>query len=108
MKVRIVERPERDNVEVYMWWDGGRGRHVARVEENGRIGSCFYDPAPAGEELRPTLIFDRPTWAALVEAIRQEGPAGSVEQAALKDAREVRDRLLGMVEREWDAKVRDG
>lgn len=102
MQVRIVERPEYDDVVIYAWHEVGEQRWPM-VVDGTRLSAqrpTRPDDLP-GAEMPVTLIMRSGEFAALTEAIRASGPHGSVEADALADARTVRDRLLTMIEESW-------
>lgn len=99
MRVLVVERIERDEVEVYLFeYANVDDRIPFRVGSDRRLRTDEPQPVSPGEEMRPALVLRSNQYAALVEAIRAQGPLGSVEAEALADARAVRDRLLSLVE----------
>lgn len=106
MNWRVVEKPERDEVWLYTYAEIGDSRRVEFTCDGGEMVAGA--PLAFNAEMQPTLRLRRSEYAALVEAIRREGPSGSVEADALADARQVRDRLLSMIEGEWQARIDTG
>lgn len=102
IQCRLVDRPDLDRIELYLWVDTSGGRHEFIVDPDIRQ-LVLGDPIRQGDAMRPTLVLRTEELGVLTEALRRSGPHGSVEADALVDARAVRDRLLVMVERSFDA-----
>lgn len=102
MNVRIVTRPDRDDVVIYAWHETSTGGRLEVGVDGDRLGvRPDARNVPPHAETRPTLVMSNEDFAALTEAIRASGPHGSVEADALADTRMVRDRLLTLVEDAW-------
>lgn len=99
MRVHIWRNAVTRSVDIFVIRDDPKGSaHMARLDEHGRIGS--WEPVERQARLpdTPTIRFDEE----VLEGILRE--AGKVMQAtdatvdALADTRQVRDRLLKLIE----------
>lgn len=93
MKAHIESRWENDSVRVWII-DGGPDNH--RVM---RLGPGGWEPFGRGELTDPTFEIPQDALTALVAAAGDFLPPSTALAAHLADAREVRDRLLTLVER---------
>lgn len=108
MRVHVADRFELNVVAVYIVDDAGPRRILRLLPPAGSAPDRFarlsyrwedYDPMAATADLEPTLELPRPAWEAMVAAGAELAPADRTMATAWKDARDVRDRLLGLVER---------
>jgi hypothetical protein len=100
----IVPVPQRDMVDIYLLGRDTFARLSATNswEEPGDRGVewCGHDP---GIEPERFLRLDAEIWAAIVAAMHPlETDAAAVLREAWADTRAVRDRLLGVVERDHE------
>jgi hypothetical protein len=96
MKVLIHFDPPIDKVNVYVYSDDRR--HVAHFIHPWHIEWIEWIE---GEVPKPTIVLNRDMW----EAIMKEAVGAFPSDDAIKDARQMRDRLLKMIESEWQARV---
>lgn len=92
-EVVIVNDPVTLYTDIYIFMGDRVGRYVA-----GGIGWHKHEQGTMPEA--PTLRFDRLVWESIVRAAVGPTPSEDI----LRDTRMVRDRLLAMVEAEWQAK----
>ena len=104
MRVHIVDRWEADAVDVYVT-DGRPVDRILRLAPAAQPGAFAQadewerlEPNGAATELAPTFRVRRAVWDAIVAAGAELAPADRTMDTAWRDAREVRDRLLGLVE----------
>jgi len=96
MKARIVFRPEADRYDIFMFSDDGK--QVARLSEDGFPIWETYEP---GTVPKQWIVFD----VSVYDAIRRAMIGEAIDNDdALMDTRKVRDRLLAMVESEWQSR----
>lgn len=100
MIVKIIERPEALRYDVYIYNDDYTQSAV--MNEDGMMVWSAYAPGSIPEAW---MVFDSAVYLALVKAMIGDHIQNADE---LTDCRYVRNRLLGMIEAEWMAKVREG
>jgi hypothetical protein len=101
VKVHLHFNHARYGYEIYLYDERGTGRIPYSFNEKGYLGSKTGDEVGYGEETPPTMFLDGYAYDALREAM-----IGEVIESddALRDARTIRDRLLTMVETEWQSR----
>lgn len=99
IRARVAHAVSRDEVDVFLWVDGPDGSRIPMSIEDGRLVLDLHRACVPGSELPVTLRLSDGDYGVLLEALRSQGPLGSVEADALRDTREVRDRLLALVEK---------
>ena len=96
MRGIIDYRPERQQ---YVFYLGGNGAYLHR-----EVGDTTIQTPKAGEDILPYIKMSAEDYAALRDAILERESPRLAEAALLKemleDARDVRDRLLTLVERD--------
>lgn len=92
-EVVIVNDPVTLYTDIYIYMGDRVGRYNA-----GGIAWAKHEPGTKPEA--PTLRLDRLVWESIIRAAVGPTPSDDV----LRDTRMVRDRLLAMVEAEWQAK----
>lgn len=95
-EVVIVNDPVTLYTDIYVFMGEHVGRYVAG-------GLAWHQHEPGTKPETPTIRLDRLVWESIVRAA--VGPAPSDD--AVQDARKVRDRLLAMVESEWQSRQLD-
>jgi len=98
--VKIIHRPEALRYDVYLYNDDHS--YSGYVNTDGIVIWERYEPGTAPKAFN---VFDEQVFNALRQAMIGEAID---KDDALHDARNIRDRLLTMVEKEWDAKVQHG
>lgn len=94
----IIREPWRDSVDLYLIRDSHRGPEAA-VES--RDGGLSWEPVDEGAKpSTPLLSLPTEVVEKLARALHGVVPASDATQEHLKDAREVRDRLLALIETE--------
>lgn len=102
MKCAVVRRVARNEFDIYFYTDGPDGRWAQSL--GGRTARQ-WEQVQQGCEMPVALHLSPEELEALVEAASVELPVDVGMRAVLADTREVRDRLLGLVEhtvtRDW-------
>lgn len=93
-EVVIVNDPVTLYTDIYVY----SGNHVGYYT-NGRLD--WYEVPVGTKPEQPTFKIDNGIW----QMIMQKALGPTPQHHELEDAKRVRDRLLGMIEREWDARV---
>lgn len=96
MKAEAIYRPERQGFDLILFQQSPTGAVMAyTLGENG-----FWESheIAAGSAMPVFLHLPREAFKALMAAGADHLPPSAATDAALKDAREVRDRLLSLVE----------
>ena len=94
MRVTIVDNLPARRIEIYV------------SPKEGIVGNFYgrhmeWEEYEIGSTPEPTMIFDYEVW----EAIMKEAFGTNPSEEVLKDTRNMRDRLLTMIESEWQARV---
>lgn len=92
MKARVVQRPELDSFDVYLYADTPEGR-IGLTATDAR---WMHVAVPDGGELPVTIRLQHDAYEALARAIIP--PPDDAGASALRDAQATRDRLLTLVE----------
>ena len=101
MKAHLERDWSRGGYSLYLWHEGTDYRVPFVMEGGGRL---LYDDNNAiqfGEVMPPTLFIGDEFYSAIRSAF--VGDAIDNDDAA-QDARKVRDRLLAMIESEWQSR----
>lgn len=96
MRVEVVRRLERQGVEIFLFDQLPTGSILAYTL--GERGAWERHDVAPGAEMPVFLFLPQQAFEALMGAGVDFLPPSAATDAALKDAREVRDRLLGLVE----------
>jgi hypothetical protein len=107
MKVKIIDRPEMMGVELIVYEERADGVVVAleppsdASEWRARFGGSWV-PVQYGAEAPVFATVSEDLWHAIMAALNPpvEGAADQI-----KRERELTERLLGMVERQWDSGI---
>lgn len=96
MKAKIVFRPEADRYDIFLFSDDSS--QVAHYDADGMIK---WEPYLEGTIPTSWIVFD----AYVYEALRQAMIGEAIDNDdALRDTRQIRDRLLKMIETEWQSR----
>jgi hypothetical protein len=107
MRVHVEDRWEADAVDVYVI-DGRPANRILRLAPPPAADAATFtgadtweplEPNAAVAGLAPTFRVRRAVWDAIVAAGAELAPADRTMDTAWRDARDTRDRLLGLVER---------
>jgi len=100
MKAHIHDNWAKHGVDLYLYQDYQNTR-IPYLLENGRFVFDDSKAVPVGAELPATLFIPHEFY----EAIRTAMIGEAIDNDdALADTRRIRDRLLAMVESEWQSK----
>jgi hypothetical protein len=101
MNVRIVPRWDADSVDVYVWEKGVGANRLLRflIDEEGNQNYRWDElPPEPTAGVKPSLVLPHDVLRLLVGEANDYLPPSAATDLALKDAKEVRDRLLSLVE----------
>jgi hypothetical protein len=107
MRVHVEDRWEANAVDVYVV-DGQPVNRILRLAPPPAPDAATFtgadtweplEPNAAVAGLAPTFRVRRAVWDAIVAAGAELAPADRTMDTAWRDARDTRDRLLGLVER---------
>lgn len=102
MKARLEWAPFRDRVDIWLYQDAaverGRVRRVLQAD-GGWEEIPIAEGAHAGEPVKPTLELPTDALEAIIAAAGDVLPPSAATDRHLRDAVEIRDRLLALVER---------
>lgn len=101
MKAHVYFNYARMGYEIFLYEERGSDR-ISYSFEDGYLGRRTIDPPVAyGEEMKPTMFLDGHVYDALRSAM-----IGDVldNDNAYEDMKRVRDRLLVMIESEWQSR----
>ena len=103
MKVRIEGNFATAGHRVWLYDRMVHGLRVLRLPPIGETGGFPYweDVDSSAAEITPTVELPAGALEALIAEGEEHVPTTSATVDALKDAREVRDRLLALVEEGW-------
>jgi len=100
MKAYIHDNWPKYGVDIYLYQDYQNTR-IPYLLEDGRFIFDDKNAVPTGSVLTPTLFIPREFY----EAIRTAMIGEAIDNDdALADTRRIRDRLLAMVESEWQSR----
>lgn len=100
MRVAIERHAPTATVRVYVLQDGTGGGGYQWEPDHG-----WNIEVKPGAEMQPSLVFPRDVWEAIASAALAEPDGSAPVKDAVADAREVRDRLLTLVESAFPALV---
>lgn len=100
MRINIDQNWPRDGVDVYIVQDGV-DYSIPYTIEDGHFKLDPNNTVQSGETFAPTLFIPNPIYSQLRKAMIGEAIDSD---DALQDTRRVRDRLLTMIEAEWQSK----
>lgn len=100
MEVQITERWEYRTVEITFYENRNGELYVAKFLKDSVI---HMEPVPYGAVPPPSIVLRQDAFHALAESVSRFVPAGEATSEHLRDAVEMRDRLLAMVEARWNA-----
>lgn len=91
-----------DTVQIWFYDNVGSGKYVLRVRDVER-GALLLERVPLGEgePVAPTMELPAGLLEELVKAASDILPPDAGTERHLKDAILVRDRLLGVLEKQW-------
>ena len=99
VKCWITNEPWMDAYQVRMGaLAGSRALHASGVDDRGHIIWTEHDD---GEQVEPWLVIGEGELEAIARAVGERTQTNDETRAALKDTREIRDRLLKLVEEGW-------
>lgn len=94
MRAAIVDNPATRQVEIYLI---GHNESQAATYDDGLV----WHPWEMGTQPPPFLKIEWEAWEAIIREVFGVSNPG---EDAIKDARQVRDRLLTMIEVEWNSR----
>jgi hypothetical protein len=100
VKALIVDEPHRMSVGIVLYHERDDGVRLNLVNKGDGIVS--WEVVQPGEIMRDYISFGALEWAALLAEINPpvEGAAQRIERE-----QQLSDRLLGMIEREWNTRI---
>lgn len=93
----VTAHPWNDVYELRLVHDAG-GRYYAASVEGGEFK---YVEVGEGSQVEPAMRLGEGEIDALLEALKQQAKPVDATVEALRDTKEIRDRLLTLIERRW-------
>ena len=103
MKAHLELNVPKEGYDLYLWHEDADKR-VPFVMKDGRFLFDDANALPYEAVMQPTMFIDRFFYAAIRQAMIGEAIDND---DALRDTRAIRDRLLKMVETEWQSRQLD-
>ena len=97
MRVVLEQHPVEREISIYILEEGANEAFAMQVHEDGRLHQ--FKRLKNGEIAPPALRISARALEAIVREAAQIVPVGDAGAEALRDTRQVRDRLLTIVER---------